>query len=287
MTTASKTASATAQPPAAADALRAALAVRARPGRPNPFTAIWVTAWRTLRKMKHYGVAVLFDVTLMPVIFLLTFTYLFGGAFAGSTKEYLQYFLPGVLVQAVVMPTVYTGTSLSMDITKGIYDRFRTLPFWQPAVIVGSLLGDLVRYVLALVTTLGVGLALGFRPDGGTGGVIAALLLLLLFAVSVSWIFAALGVVAKTPETVSGTSMLVMFPLVFTSNIFVEPDTMPGWMEHVVDVNPVSDAATAVRGLVHGTATAGQVGWVLLACGVITAVFAPLTMHLYRAKSRG
>ncbi|MFF7527744.1 ABC transporter permease [Streptomyces bobili] len=274
-------------PGAHTDALRKALTSQIRPSRPNPLTAVRVSAWRTMRKMKHYGVAVLFDVTLMPIIFLLTFTYLFGGAFAGSTKEYLQYFLPGVLVQTVVMPTVYTGTALNMDITKGIYDRFRTLPFWQPATIVGSLLGDVVRYVLALTTTMSVGLALGFRPDGGVGGVLAAMLLLLVFALSVSWIFAALGVVAKAPETVSGTSMLVMFPLVFTSNIFVEPDTMPGWMEAIVEINPVSDAATAVRGLVHGNASGADIGSVLLACAIITAIFAPLTMYLYRAKSRG
>ncbi|MDX2683193.1 ABC transporter permease [Streptomyces sp. NY05-11A] len=252
----------TATPGVPTDALRKALSSQIRPSRPNPLTAVRVSAWRTMRKMKHYGVAVLFDVTLMPVIFLLTFTYLFGGAFAGSTKEYLQYFLPGVLVQTVVMPTVYTGTALNMDITRGIYDRFRTLPFWQPATIVGSLLGDIVRYVLAMTTTMGVGLALGFRPDGGVGGVLAAMLLLLVFAVSVSWIFAALGVVAKAPET------------------------MPGWMEAIVKVNPVSNAATAVRGLVHGDASGADIGWVLLACGIITVIFAPLTMHLYRAKSR-
>ncbi|WP_229899713.1 ABC transporter permease, partial [Streptomyces capoamus] len=131
----------TATPGVPNDALRKALTSQIRPSAPNPLTAVRVSAWRTMRKMKHYGVAVLFDVTLMPIIFLLTFTYLFGGAFAGSTKEYLQYFLPGVLVQTVVMPTVYTGTALNMDITRGIYDRFRTLPFWQPATIVGSLLG--------------------------------------------------------------------------------------------------------------------------------------------------
>ncbi|EDY42516.1 ABC transporter permease [Streptomyces sp. SPB074] len=269
------------------DALRKALTSQIRPSHPKALTAVRVSAWRTMRKMKHYGVAVLFDVTLMPIVFLLTFTYLFGGAFAGSAKEYLQYFLPGVLVQTVVMPTVYTGTALNMDITRGIHDRFRTLPFWQPATIVGNLLGDIVRYVLALTTTMAVGLALGFRPDGGVGGVLAAMLLLLLFALSVSWIFAALGVVAKAPETVSGSSMLVMFPLVFTSNIFVEPDTMPGWMEAIVKVNPVSNAATAARGLIHGDASGTDIGWVLLACAIITVIFAPLTMYLYRAKSRG
>ncbi|WP_460069496.1 ABC transporter permease [Streptomyces sp. YKOK-I1] len=268
------------------DALRKALTSRIRPSRTHPLTAVRVLAWRTMRKMKHYGVAVLLDVTLMPVVFLLTFTYLFGGAFAGSTEEYLRYFLPGVLVQTVVMPTVYTGTALTTDITRGVHDRFRTLPFWQPATIVGSLLGDIVRYVLALTTTTAVGLALGFRPDGGVGGVLAAMLLLLVFAVSVSWIFAALGVVAKAPETVSGSSMLVMFPLIFTSNIFVEPETMPGWMEAIVEANPVSDAATAVRGLIHGDANGSDIGWVLLACAIITAVFAPLTMYLYRARSR-
>ncbi|MEV4754152.1 ABC transporter permease [Micromonospora sp. NPDC049559] len=260
----------------------AALLLRTRPARPGPFSAVLTHFWRVTRSFKHHP-AQLLDVILMPLIFLLMFTYLFGGAFAGSTREYLQYFLPGVLVQTVTLMTVYTGTALSMDITKGIFDRFRTLPFWQPATIVGNLLGDVVRYVIALTITIGVGILMGFRPDSFPATLLAVALLIL-FAFSVSWMFAALGIVAKAPESVSSTSMVVIFPLVFTSNIFVDPSTMPGWMQAIVSVNPISHATTATRGLMHGTATSGELALVLITSGAIIAVFAPLTMWLYARR---
>jgi ABC-2 type transport system permease protein len=133
--------------------------------------------------------------------------------------------------------------------------------------------------------TIGLGVLLGFRPGAGLLGVVLAMLVLIVFAFSVSWIFAALGVVVSVPERVSGTSMIVIYPLLFTSNIFASPETMPGWMQVVVQINPLSHAATASRGLMNGTATFGQVGWALLISALIVAVFAPLTMHLYRNKN--
>ncbi|MWK36509.1 ABC transporter permease [Actinomadura sp. J1-007] len=226
----------------------------------------------------------LVDMVLFPFIFLLVFTYLFGGAISGSTREYLQLFVPGILVQTVVMMSVYTGTALNTDITKGVHDRFRTLPFWQPATIVGNVLGDLVRYVIALTVTFLLGLALGFRPDG-PAGVLLVLPVLLYFAFAVSWIFTALGVVAARPETVSSTSMIVVFPLVFASNVFVPEGSMPGWMEAFVNVNPISHATTAARGLLHGTASSGDIGLVLATSTVLIVAFGPLTMRLYARKT--
>ncbi|MEU7181110.1 MULTISPECIES: ABC transporter permease [Streptomyces] len=266
------------------DALRAALSTGERPPRASAVSATLTHLWRAMTAFKHFPVQ-LIDIVLMPLIFLLMFTYLFGGAFAGSTGDYLQYFLPGVAVQSVVMMTVYTGTSLNNDIHKGVFDRFRTLPFWQPATLAGSLLGDVLRYVLALATTVGLGLMLGFRPAGGVFGVFLAVLVLIVFAFSVSWIFAALGVVASEPERVSGTSMIVMYPLLFTSNIFVDPDTMPGWMQVIVKINPMSHAATASRALMNGTAGFWDVGVVLLVSAGLVALFGPLTMYLYRNKN--
>lgn len=266
------------------DTLRAVLSTSARPPGPRPLAATLTHTWRGMMAFKHYP-AQLIDIILLPFIFLLMFTYLFGGAFAGSTGQYLQFFLPGVAVQSVILMTVYTGTALNTDINKGVFDRFRTLPFWQPATIAGSLLGDIVRYVIALTMTIGLGVLLGFRPSAGPLGVVLAMLVLIVFAFSVSWIFAALGVVVSVPERVSGTSMIVIYPLLFTSNIFASPETMPGWMQVVVQINPMSHAATASRGLMHGTATLGQVGWSLLISVLIIAVFAPLTMHLYRNKN--
>jgi ABC-2 type transport system permease protein len=264
--------------------LRVALAARERPRRPGPLTASFTHFWRAMLAFKH-GPAQLIDMILFPFVFLLVFTYLFGGAIEGSTGAYLQDFLPGVLVQTVVMMSVYTGTAVSTDIAKGIHDRFRTLPFWQPATIVGNVLGDMVRYTIALVMTVAIGLLLGFRPEAGVIGVVLTILVLIMFAFSVSWIFTALGVVASKPESVSSTSMIVLFPLVFTSNIFVPSGTMPGWMQAIVAVNPISHAATASRGLMHGTITAGQLTLVVAVSLGITVVFAPLTMYLYRSKN--
>jgi ABC-2 type transport system permease protein len=212
------------------------------------------------------------------------FTYLFGGALAGSTGEYLQFLLPGILVQTVVFITIYTGFGLNTDITKGVFDRFRSLPIWRPAALVGALLGDVARYTMASTMVVVLGLILGFRPAGGVAGVLLSVALLLVFSFSLSWIWTALGLILRTPNSVMGVSMMVLFPLTFVSNIFVDPQTMPSWLQTVVGANPISHLVTAVRGLMDGTVTAGQIGWVLLASGALVAVFGPLTMYLYRNK---
>jgi daunorubicin/doxorubicin transport system permease protein len=129
-----------------------------------------------------------------------------------------------------------------------------------------------------------LGVVLGFRPDGGVVGVPLSLALILVFAFSLSWVFTVLGLLLRTPTAVMGLSMPLLFPFVFASNLFVDPDTMPGWLQAVVDVNPFSRTVTAVRAVMDGTVTAGQIGWVLLACAAFVAVFAPLTMRLYTAK---
>jgi ABC-2 type transport system permease protein len=217
-------------------------------------------------------------------MFTLIFTYLFGGALAGSTNEYLHYLLPGILVQTVVFITIYTGLGLNTDITKGVFDRFRSLPIWRPAALVGALLGDAARYTMASTMVIVLGLVLGFRPDGGVLGMLLSVALLLVFSFGLSWIWTALGLVLRTPNSVMGVSMMALFPLTFASNIFVDPRTMPSWLEAIVDSNPITHLATAVRGLMHGTATAGQIGWVLLTSGALVAVFGPLTMYLYSNK---
>ncbi|MEV5826903.1 ABC transporter permease [Spirillospora sp. NPDC052242] len=250
---------------------------------PGPATAVLVHGERALLKIKH-APQQLIDIFVMPLVFLLMFTYLFGGAIGGSTREYLQYLLPGILVLSVMTVTLYAGTALNTDITGGVHDRFRTLPFWQPASVVGTLFGGVVRYTIVLTVGVLVGLALGFRPDAGVGGVVLTVLALLLFAISVGWVFTALGVVVPTPDTITTAGMMVLGPLLFTSNIFVDPDTMPGWMRFIVDLNPATHAATAARGLMHGTATAGEIGVLLGICAALTIVFLPLTVLLYRRR---
>ena len=265
------------------DALRPALSSRKRPSRPNALSASLTFGWRALLKIKHVPEQ-LFDVTAFPIMFTLMFTYLFGGALAGSTGEYLQFLLPGILVQTVVFITIYTGFTLNTDISKGVFDRFRSLPIWRPAVLVGALLGDAARYTMASTMVIVLGLVLGFRPDGGVVGVLLSVVLLLVFSFSLSWIWTALGLVLRTPNSVMGVSMMVLFPLTFASNIFVDPRTMPSWLEAIVGANPITHLVTAVRGLMSGTVTPWQIGWVLLMSGALIAMFAPLTMYLYRNK---
>ncbi|WP_344141283.1 ABC transporter permease [Polymorphospora rubra] len=269
--------------PASGEALRAVLSVRERPPRPNAVRASLTFGWRAMLRIKHVPEQ-LFDVTAFPVMLTLVFTYLLGGALAGSPREYLQFLLPGILVQTVVMITMYTGMALNVDIAKGVFDRIRTLPVWRPSALVGALLGDAVRYSLASVVVVTLGLVLGFRPAGGVVGVVLAVLLLLVFSFALSWIWTMLGLLMRTQNAVMGSSMMVLFPLTFGSNIFVDPSTMPGWLEAAVRVNPITHLVTAVRGLMAGEATVGQVGWVLVASAVLVAVFGPVTMRLYATK---
>jgi ABC-2 type transport system permease protein len=266
--------------PAVDDKLRKALARDDRPPRASALSASLTFGWRALLKIKHVPEQ-LFDVTAFPIMFTLMFTYLFGGALAGSTRDYIQYLLPGILVQTVVFITIYTGMGLSKDISKGIFDRIRSLPLWRPAALVGALLGDLVRYAIASTIVVALGLVIGFRPGGGVVGVLLAVALLLTFAFALTWIWTALGLVLRTPESVMGVSMMLLFPLTFASNIFVDPATMPSWLRAFVNVNPVSRLVTAARGLMDGTPQAGQILWVLAACAVLISVFGPLTMRLY------
>ena len=254
-----------------------------QPDPPNALSASLTFGWRALLKIKHVPEQ-LFDVTAFPVMFLLMFTYLFGGALAGSTSAYLQELLPGILAMTVVFITIYTGVTLNDDIDEGVFDRFRTLAVWQPSVIVGALFGDAVRYTIASTIVIGLGLVLGFRPDGGVVGVLAAVALLLVFAFSLSWIWTALGFVMRSPESLMGVSMMILFPLTFVSNVFVDPETMPGWLEAFVDVNPFTHLVIAMRGLMHGSATMGEIGVVLAMAAALVAVFGPVTMYLFRRE---
>jgi ABC-2 type transport system permease protein len=251
-----------------------------RPPKASVLSAILTLAWRAMLKIKHVPFQ-LFDVLVFPIMMTFMFTYLFGGALAGSTGAYLQWLIPGIVVQTMVFLTVYTGVGLNADITKGLFDRFRSLPIWQPAPIVGALCGDLVRYALAATVVLIVGLTLGFRPGGGLFGVVAAIVLILLFVSSVSWLWIIVGMLVKTPESVMTTSMLLLFPMTFVSNIFVDPKTMPGWMQTVVSLNPVTHLTDASRGLMMGNVKSNDVYWVFIASAVVTAIFAPIAMRMY------
>ena len=277
----------TSTPPGAAltdeIALRKVLASAPRPARASAASAALAFGWRGMLKVKHVPEQLL-DVTITPVMFVLMFTYLFGGAIAGSTGEYLDYILPGILVMSVLFTTVYSGVALNTDLTKGVVDRFRSLPIWRPAPLVGALLGDSVRYVVAGTVIVVLGVALGFRPDNGAPGVLAALALVVVFAFALSWVFTTMGLLLRSPNAVMNAGFMGIFPLTFLSNVFVEPKTLPAALEAFVDVNPISILATVSRGLMNGSADPGDVLIVLATAAALTAVFVPLTTRLYRTR---
>jgi ABC-2 type transport system permease protein len=266
-----------------AEALATVLAPGARPPRPSPLAASVAFGWRAMLKIKHVPEQ-LFDVTAFPIIMTLLFTYLFGGALAGSTREYLQFLLPGIMVTSVVMITMYTGVGLNTDIEKGVFDRFRTLPVWRPAALVGMIFGDVLRYVLAATVILTVGLVLGFRPAGGAVGVLAGIGLLVVFSFAFSWVWTMFGLILRSEKSVMGVSMLVLFPLTFLSNVFVEPSTMPGWLQAFVTVNPITVLVDAVRSVMAGTPDAGAIMWTLISSAICVVVFGSLTMYRYNRR---
>lgn len=234
--------------------------------------------YRGLLKIRH-NPEQLFDVVLQPIIFTLMFTYIFGGAISGNVHDYLPVIIPGILVQTVIVTSIVTGTQLREDMDKGVFDRFRSLPIARISPLAGALLADVVRYLLATLITFTVGISMGWRPD--PVGVIASTLLVLVCSFAVSWIFALMGCLMTKASAVQGISMLIMFPLTFMSNAFVPVNTMPGWLQGFVNVNPVSHLVSAVRELCNSGHAGTHVLWSLLGAAVITAIFAPLAVRAY------
>jgi ABC-2 type transport system permease protein len=263
------------------EAVRRAVSTRERPPRPSALSNAVTFGWRGMLKVKHVPEQLL-DVTVTPVMFLLMFTYLFGGAIAGDTGEYLQYILPGTLVMSVLFTTVYSGIGLNTDLTKGVVDRFRSLPIWKPAPLVGALLGDSVRYVIAGTVIVVLGVILGYDPGAGLPGVIGGIALVVAFSFGLSWVFTVLGLVLRSPQATMNAGFMAIFPITFLSNVFVDPSTLPSVLEAFVDVNPVSHLVTATRGIMEGNPDGGEIALVLGVAAAITAVCAPLTAKLYR-----
>ncbi|MYR44803.1 ABC transporter permease [Streptomyces sp. SID5910] len=269
--------------PVSTESLATLLVTKERPPRPSSLSTSLTFGWRAILKIKHVPEQ-LFDVTAFPIMNLLMFTYLFGGALAGSPSDYIQFVLPGILVMSVVMITMYTGVSVNIDIEKGVFDRFRSLPIWRPSAMVGYLLGDALRYTIASVVMLAVGLLLGYRPDGGFLGVVAGVALLLVFSFAFSWIWTMFGLMLRTEKSVMSVSMMVIFPLTFLSNVFVDPRTMPGWLQAFVNNSPITHLASAVRELMAGEWPGGEIAWTLGWAALFLLVFGPVTMRLYNRK---
>ena len=241
-------------------------------------------AWRGIVKTIHSPEALL-DVTLQPVIFLLLFVFVFGGAISGDPGTYLQFALPGVLVQTFVFASAGTGVALADDLSTGIFDRFRSLPIARSAPLLGAIGADLVRYLTSGLIMLGLGVLLGFRFSTDPLAVLAGLGLVTVFAFGLCWVFTALAMVVRQPRSVQGLSALIMLPITFGSNVFVPAATMPPWLRGFVELNPVSKLSDAVRGLFTGGPVAGHATAALLASAVIIAIFAPLAVALYQRRT--
>jgi ABC transporter DrrB family efflux protein len=255
--------------------------------RPSPAAAVasaFTLAWRSVLKIKT-NPEDLFGLWLQPIMYLILFTYVFGGALAGGPHQYLQFSLPGILVLSVVFATLGTGMMLSQDISTGVFDRFRALPIVRWAPLAGAILGDLVRYVISILVTLAFGVILGFRFHASVVAVIMGCLLLVAFAFAMCWVSAMLGVLVKSAQGVQLWGFLFMFPLVFGSNILTAARTMPGWLQAFVKVNPVTYLTEAERALLTGGPAATAVERSLLWAVGIFVVFAPVAVAAYRRRT--
>lgn len=258
-------------------------ALAPRPTIREAFDQSLAMAWRALLKMRR-NPEQFFDVTLQPLLFTAMFTYIFGGAVAGSTAGYLPIIIPGILAQTTLTACMATGIQLREDMDKGVFDRFKSLPIARISPLAGSALADLLRYAIAATLTIVVGIAMGYRPGGGVGGVFAGWLLTVIAGWSLAWVFTWLGAIARSAQAVQGISMMIMFPLSFLSNAFVPTQTMPGWLQSFVNVNPVSLVIRAVRDLMNNGEVTTSVGWALFGCAVTVAIFAPLAVRAYSRK---
>jgi ABC-2 type transport system permease protein len=263
------------------NAIAAAAGTRPRPTPLETTGQTFSMAWRALKKMRR-NPEQFFDVTIQPLLFTAMFAYIFGGAISGDVQAYLPLMVPGIVAQTVLTTCMATGVQLREDMDKGVFDRFKSLPIARIAPLAGPMVADLVRYLIAATLTFLTGIAMGYRPGGGVIGVVAAIVLSIFTGWAIAWIFTWIGTIAKNARSVQGLSMMILFPLTFLSNAFVPVDTLPGWLETFVNINPVSHLVSATRDLANDAAVTGQVGWTLLAGVVVIAIFAPLSVLSYR-----
>lgn len=247
------------------------------------FQQVFTFAHRALKIMFRNPES-LVDVVAQPLLFTAMFAYIFGGAISGSVADYLPILIPGILAQTSLTACMTTGVKLREDMDRGVFDRFKSLPIARTAPIAGPMVADMVRYLIAATLTFATGIAMGYRPGGGVLGVAAAIVLVVVAGWSLAWIFSWVGTIARSATTVSGISMIIMFPLTFLSNAFVPVETLPTWLQTFVNINPVSHIVTAVRSLANDGAVTGEVGLALFGCAVAIAIFAPLAVRQYARK---
>jgi ABC transporter DrrB family efflux protein len=254
--------------------------------RVSPVTSVRNTltlAWRTLVQIKHNPFELL-DFSVQPIMFLLLFTYVFGGAISGSPGKYLTFGLSGIIVQNMLFATLNTGVGLNTDLTKGVFDRLRSLPISRWSPLAGRIVADVVKQTWAILLLLVVGIILGFRIGTGPLEVVGAFGLMIVFSLAASWMSVLVGMLVSAPEKVQIFGFVLLFPLTFASNAFAPTSTMPHWLQVWVKVNPVTILADAVRGLLVGGPVAGPVTQSLIWAAILMGVFAPLAVWAFKRR---
>lgn len=255
----------------------------ARPGLVESWNQTMGFAARALKRMRREPEQ-FSDVAIQPILFTVMFGFIFGGAISGDIANYLPLMVPGILAMTCLTASMATGVQLREDMDTGIFDRFRTLPVARIAPLAGPMVADLVRYAIAASLTFLTGIAMGYRPEGGALGVIAAIILVVVTGWSLSWAFAYIGTVVRSAQGAQGISMMILFPLTFLSNAFVPVESLPNWLQWFVTINPISHVVSGVCDLANTGAVTAEVGWALVGCAVVIAIFAPLALRSYQRR---
>ncbi len=240
-----------------------------------------VMAKRNLLKTKH-NPEKLFDVTIQPLIMMVMFSFLFGGAISGSVEEYLPIVIPGILVTSLLQASASSGIQLREDMNTGVFDRFNSLPIHRISTLAGLLLADMVRYAIAGTISLGSGYLLGWRPEGGLLFAIIGVIFVIVICFSLSWIFASLGLIFKSTATINGVAMLVMMILTFVSSAYIPIDTLPPFLEMFANLNPVTHLIEAFKAIAYEQAFNSDVILSCISSLIIMGIFIPLTLWLFK-----
>jgi len=237
-------------------------------------------AWRFLAAMVRLPESIVFS-ALQPMLLVLMFRYVFGGAIKGVHGSYVNYLMPGIFVQTVAFGSIISAVGMAEDLQKGVIERFRALPMARPAVVMGRTISDLARGFLSVVLMVGLGFAVGFRVQTNPFAFLAGIGVLLLFAWALSWGFAFVGLVARSPETAQLATIPILFPFTFASSAFVPVQTMPGWLQAFAKNQPVSEVVNACRALMVGGPTERPLLLALAWSLGLVVVLAPLAVRRY------
>jgi ABC transporter DrrB family efflux protein len=241
----------------------------------------WELAKRSLKRIPRQP-DLLVGFTIQPIMFVLLFVYVFGGAIDTGPLDYVDFLMPGIIVQSMVFGGFVTALGLSEDLKKGLIDRFRSLPMWGPAVVAGRIMADIGLNVIQLVIMFTVGILAGFRFDSSPAEIVAGMALLLLIGYAFSWVFAFIGLTASSPEAANAYGFTILFPLTFISSAFVPVETMPDWLQPVAEHNPFTTMVDAARALFIGTPAGNDIWLAVLWSLAIIAVFSMLSVWRYR-----